>query len=246
MKKYYMPGSRPGKYRKNRAAYAIQKAFRRRRKRKMSSIVKTNRRKINKLMNAEVAFRDQVYSTNISSSGAFLQIGIQSIDQGDGEGQRQGDKITIKSINMKAHLSVLNGTISNGDAFNNIRLILLKLPQPNTNAPLLVTDILQVNNWQSHYRKKSDVKFTVLHDKTYYMDNQGFGTGASSDPKWQPVHCHQKNCSFKIKFPKGLDVTFNTGSQNVYQNDIRLFVLSDSAVVGHPSLNGYLRMTYLP
>lgn len=215
-------------------------------KRNMRSIVRKNTRKINKLMNSEITFKDTIYNANISSAGSFLQVGLQTIAQGDEEGQRQGDKITIKSLSFKVRFSVINGTVVNADGFNNVRMIVVKIPQPNTNSPLLVTDILQVQNWQSHYKKKSDVKYHILHDKTYYMDNQGFGTGASSDPKWQPVKSHQAVCNLKLNFPKGLDVTYNAGTSVVFQNDVRLFLLSDSAVPGHPTITGYLRMIYLP
>lgn len=220
--------------------------FKRRKRTNMKATVKSNRRKINKLMNSEITFLDTTYNANISSSGLFLQTGLQQIPQGDEEGQRQGDKITVKSLNFKVRFSVINGSVINADGFNNVRMIVVKIPQPNTNSPLLVTDILQTQNWQSHYKKKSDVKFQILHDKVYYMDNQGFGTGASSDPKWQPVKSHQAVCNLKLKFPKGIDITYNNGTQVVFQNDIRLFLLSDSAVAGHPTINGYLRLTFLP
>lgn len=227
-------------------ARGLQRAYRRRKAKNMKSIVKTNRRKINKLMNSEITFKDTIFNANISSSGLFLTTGLQSISQGDEEGQRQGDKITIKSFNFKGRFSVINGTVINADGFNNVRMIVVKIPQPNTNAPLLVTDILQVQHWQSHYKKKSDVKYQILLDKTYYMDNQGFGTGASSDPKWQPVRPHQAVCNFKLKFPKGLDITYQAGQNVVFQNDVRVFLLSDSAAPGHPVINGYLRTTFLP
>lgn len=197
-------------------------------------------------MNSEITFRDVLYSANISSSGLFLQTGLQVIGQGDEEGNRQGDKITIKNMNFRLTFSVLNGTVVNADAFNNVRVILVKIPQPNTNAPLLVTDILQVQNWNSHYKKKSDVKYKILYDKCIYMDNQGFGSGAASNPIWTPAQSHQRKVNIKIAFPKGLDVTYNSGTNVVFQNDVRLFVLSDSAAPGHPTINGYLRLTYLP
>ena len=232
----------------NRQIKALQRAFRKKRyrKRNPTALAKANRRKINKLMNSEITYKDTIFNANVSSSGLFLTVGLQSISQGAEEGERTGDKITIKSLSFKGRFSVINGTVINADGFNNVRMIVVKIPQPNTNAPVLVTDILQVQNWQSHYKKQSDVKFQILLDKTYYMDNQGFGTGQASDPKWQPVRSHQAVCNFKLKFPKGLDVTYNAGTNVVYQNDIRVFLLSDSAAPGHPVINGYLRTTYLP
>ena len=240
-----VPMFRTGRY---LGARRIQRAFRKYKKKKnsTSSIVRSNRRKINKLLNSEVTFKDTIYNANISSSGLFLQVGLQTIAQGDEEGERQGDKVTIKSLSFRGCISVINGTVVNADGFNNVRMIVVKIPQPNTNSPLLVTDILQVQNYKSHYKKKSDVKFKILLDKTYYMDNQGFGTGASSDPKWQPVKSHQATCNFKLTFPKGLDVTYQAGTSVVFQNDIRVFLLSDSAAPGHPVITGYLRNTFLP
>ena len=232
--------------RRNAAKKFVKLQRRYKKRRNIKSLARSNRRKINKLMNSEITYKDTIFNANVSSSGLFLTTGLQSLSQGDEEGQRQGDKITVKSFNFKGRFSVINGSVINADGFNNVRMIVVKIPQPNTNSPLLVTDILQVQNWQSHYKKKSDVKFQILLDKTYYMDNQGFGTGASSDPKWQPVKNHQAICNFKLTFPKGLDVTYQAGTNVVFQNDVRVFLLSDSAAPGHPVINGYLRTTFLP
>jgi hypothetical protein len=228
------------------AASKIQRRFKRSR-RKPSALARSNKRALMKLTGATQTYYDKNMGFDVSNTGVFHKIGLQDLSQGDGEGNRQGDKITIKSIQLRLYLSVLNTTLLNDDAFNNVRLVLIQLECPPIAGALFqTTDVLQYDSWFSLYRKRPDVHYKVLMDKTYYMDNQGFKTGEASSPVWQPVSKHQAKCDTLITFPKGLEVTFAASSATVIKNDLVLLAISDSAVTGHPGVSGWCRLNLLP
>ncbi|AXH73488.1 MAG: putative coat protein [Cressdnaviricota sp.] len=256
---YYGPAfsRRTSNTNRNLSAARIQRRFRVRKfkrnlrnRKKPSALARSNKRAIMKLTGSSQTFYDKNMGFDISTTGVFHKIGLQDLAQGDGEGNRQGDKVTIKSIQLRLYLSVLNTSVPillNDDAFNNVRLILIQLECPPIAGALFqTTDVLQYDTWFSLYRKRPDVHYKVLMDKTYYMDNQGFGTGQASNPKWQPVSKHQAVCDQLITFPKGLEVTFAASSAQVIKNDLVLLAISDSSVTGHPGLSGWCRLNLLP
>lgn len=215
---------------------------RRPRKKKSSTLAKTNRSKINKLISADKTFLDSQYSESITNAGSFINVGLTSIATGTGEGEKQGDKIVVKSLQMRLRFSVLNSSLVDSDAFNNLRVILVQFPQPNlTGSPITATDILEVSNWNSFYKKRGNIQYKILMDKKIYLDNQQLG----GTPRWQPITAHQRYCDVNFKFPKGITVTYVPTQSTVIKNDLKLFVISDSAIPGHPTMDGYMRLNFL-
>lgn len=214
-------------------------------KRKNNVIMRVNT-KVNKLLNAQSTWYDSDLATTVSTTGHIQPIGLLDITKGTNSGQRLGDKIELKSISFKLQLDVINTSIANGDVFNQIRMLIVQFPQPLTSGiGIEVGDILQTSDIKSHYKKDSKIKYKILHDQLFYMDNQGFGTGASSNPKWQPQKCHLKNFDKKFKFPDGINVVYNAGGV-IINNDIQLVLVSDSTIALHPRIYGHIRHVFLP
>ncbi|AXH73609.1 MAG: coat protein [Cressdnaviricota sp.] len=215
---------------------------RRPRKKKSSTLAKTNRSKINKLISADKTFLDSQYSESITNTGSFINVGLTSIATGTGEGEKQGDKIVVKSLQMRLRFSVLNSSLVDSDAFNNIRVILVQFPQPNlTGSPVTATDVLEVSNWNSFYKKRGNIQYKILMDKKIYLDNQQLG----GTPRWNSNTIHQRYCDVNFRFPKGITVTYVPTQSTVIKNDLKLFVISDSAIPGHPTMDGYMRLNFL-
>lgn len=245
MPRYY--GAMPGLNRNYRATQ-IQNAFRRsmfrrrlrNRRRSVKSKVKKNTRRINKLVNASKSYVDNFLTYQVSSTGSISNLGLNTISQGDSISQRNGDKITVKSI-------VLNGYVQNAlsniaqDAFNNIRVIVLQVHQPNLTAtPLQTTDFLEIANYMSLYKKRPDYKYKVLYDKHWLTNSQTSGGAV-----WQPVNPFRKHWKTVINFPKGLDVTYAPGTTTPITNNIKILLLSDSIAIPHPSVTFYSRINYI-
>ena len=225
-------------------ASKIQKMYRGRlRNRKRKSVkkkVKTNTRRINKLVNAQKSYVDNVYNFSINgTTGSITNIGLNTISQGNALSQRIGDKITLKSITINGFVQNALSTLA-ADAFNNIRVILIQLSQPNLTAtPLAVTDFLEIANYLSLYKKRPNYKFKVLFDK-HWMTNSQTSGGAT----WQPVNPFRKHFKMNVNFPKGLDVTYAPGTGTPIANNLKLVLISDSLAVPHPTLNIYSRLNY--
>lgn len=221
----------------------------RKKKRKNKSVAPlvTINKKLNLLLGNKTYF-DAVSNTNVTNSGEFIPIGLDAIIKGTGQGQRTGDHIMISSIQFSGVLSVLNSAVLNDDAFNNVRLMAIMIAKPNTlNAPMVSDNVLQDGSYDSFYKKNPDVQWSLVgkFDREYYLDNQGFGSGAASNPIWTPTKCHQARIRYTIRFPKGLKVTYNNAG-DIISNEIRLFAVSDSVAPGHPGLIMNYRINYQP
>lgn len=217
----------------------IQRKFRKRRKQN------TINKKVYKLINAQKTYIDSYMNISPSASGFIQDLGLVTIIEGTGTGNRQGDKIELKSINIKAFCYVLNTALLNADAFNNIRIILFSLPQPVVaGVGLNVTDIIQDLDVLSHYRKDSPVKYKIHHDVLYYVDNQQL-PGSAGVPRWASVVPHQKRYFKKLTFPAGLPVTYNPAG-DVIKNNVMMLAISDSGLTPHPIIEGRIRLTFQP
>lgn len=214
----------------------LQRRFKKRRK--QNNINK----KVYKLINAQKTFQDMYLNIAPSASGLIQDLGLVTIIEGTATGNRQGDKIELKSINIKTFCYVLNTALANADAYNNIRIILFSIPQPVVaGVGLNVTDIIQDLDVLSHYKKDSPVKFKILHDVLYYLDNQQLG----GTPRWNSNVTHQKRYFKKLNFPTGLPVTYNT-TGDVIKNNVMMLAISDSGLVPHPIIEGRIRLTFQP
>lgn len=229
--------------------------YRTRRRRTAKNFVKMQRRfkkkrnkqatlnkKVYKLINASKTYKDMYLNIAPSASGFIQDLGLVTIIEGTGTGDRQGEKIELKSINIKTFCYVLNTALANADAYNNVRIILFSLPQPVVaGVGLNVTDIIQDLDVLSHYKKDSPVKYTIHHDVLYYLDNQQLG----GTPRWNSNVTHQKRYFKKLNFPAGLPVTYNSGG-DVIKNNVMMLAISDSGIVPHPTIEGRIRLVFQP
>ncbi len=157
----------PGKY-----ARRIQRAWRRRRRRRGN--LKYKVRKISKIVYKDIEHRwqdDMSYSETIpGAGGSGVQIGLDTIStQPTGpltNDDRLGNKITLKKFYLK-------GQLIQADSHNFCRLILaevVSLAQIVVTADILQPDPVSGNpTIYSPYRKESRIKFKVLLDKFYKL-----------------------------------------------------------------------------
>lgn len=218
----------------------LQRKFKKRRKQS------TINKKVYKLINAQKTFTDVYLNIAPSASGIIQDLGLVTIIEGTAVGNRQGDKIELKSINIKTFCYVLNTALLNADAYNNIRIILFSIPQPIVaGVGLNVTDIIQNLDVLSHYRKDSPVKYKIHHDVLYYIDNQQLPGSGAGTTRWNAVAPHQKRYFKKLNFPTGLPITYNPAG-DVIKNNVLMLAISDSGLTPHPIIEGRIRLTFQP
>lgn len=230
--------------RRRRAARALVKIQRKYKKKRTKQ--STINKKVYKLINAQQTYLDYFLNISPSTAGVINELGLLNITRGTNVSQRLGEKIELKSINIRTFCFILNTVALNADAYNNLRIIIFSLPQPVTaGIGVQVTDILQNLDVLSHYKKDSKLKFKIHHDILYYLDNQGFSVGAASNPVWQAVAPHQKRYFKKLNFPTGLPVTYDSNG-DVIKNNVLMLAISDSGVTPHPIIQGRIRLIFQP
>jgi len=238
------------KSRSGKGFYArrIQRAFRRKRKRtSLAKQVRILKKKVN--ADTDNRWHDSFYlATSIPNTGVFLDVGnLANIPAGDAYNQRQGNKITLKSINISFNFLPR-------DQYNRFRVIGFMIGQQTLGAPAL-NDILQditgtgatAPNVDSPYKKDSKLKYKILFDDRFTLQPRVYTTipagtvytGAALAPnKWW-----RKKITFG-KAGKAIYYKDGTASQPIL-NMIYLLFLSDSNNPIHPSYQGWVRTSWV-
>lgn len=230
-------------------AVVIQRAWRRRKNANLRTQVKRLKRKVyNNLQNCWI---DTIQNPVGSGAGGYINpdfCSLQQIAQGDDHDQRQGNKITVKSISIKGQMRC-----ANGDIFNEFRVIVFSLvDDPPPGASIVVGDILQNGDLYSHYKKNSTYKYKIHWDKTYQMSNplatvatQPTSTDLNGCPYRDFIHIEKK-----IKFKNGHQVWYRSPTAGVaIKGGIYMLTISDSLnqlPTGHPTFGYQIRMAYDP
>lgn len=221
-------------FRRKFAASRIQRMFRRRkRKRGLQSQLS----KVKKIVYQDIEHRwidDMSFTFQIPGAGGdVIPLGFENIVQGDNTNNRTGNKITLKKIHLKGQVFV-------ADTHNFFRLMLVMVNP--LNQIVVPSDILQPDatttnpTIYSPYRKESKIKYRVLLDKTYKLQQQAAGS----------VYPEIINFDMSYKWPKGKSITYNQSgaSQPIYWFPV-LVVLSDSQLQTHPQGRSALRISFV-
>ncbi len=134
------------------------------------------RRDVNQLKsNIDIKFFDSTIDDAVVSATGTVQGQIFTIPDGNDQSEKDGLKITIKSVSIRWQLS-LPSTVTVADATDICRFILLKDSQTNGALPS-VTDILANADIQDQKNLDNSKRFTTLLDRTISINSMG-GFGA--------------------------------------------------------------------
>lgn len=229
--RFYIKGKGP----KSKAARKIQRMARRKSKRNLAKKVAKLNSKVNKII--EKRWNENgTYTFSIPGAGGAVEtIGLDLIAQGDTVSSRTGDKITLTKLDLRGQLVV-------ADTHNFVRLVLVQVL--SLNQIVIPSDVLQpdavTNNptLYSPYTKDSRIKFDIIHDKFYKLQQQAAGA----------VYPEIVNVDLSYTWKNGLTITYpsqTAGNVTPIYNNIVLLVLSDSQVAGHPSFRGFRRTQWI-
>lgn len=224
--------------RRRRAAkrfVALQRKWRK--YRRHSAPLRTQVKRLRKQVNKDIEHRwqdDINFTFSVPAAGGLVQpLGTELIAQGDDVADRTGNKINLKSVYIRGQLIV-------SDSHNFVRLLLVKVV--SLNQIVIASDILQPDattgnpTLYSPFRKESRLKFTVLKDKFYKLQEIAAGS----------VYPFLLNVDMSYKWKKGLTITYDQvgNSVPIYAN-IYLIGISDSQIVTHPTFRGSKRLTWI-
>jgi len=173
---------------------------------------------------AEHKYFDVASGVGFDYNGSIVD--ISAIPQGDTEITRDGDQLGLISFQTKFILSC-------SDATNAVRVIIFKWKMDSAFGPPSTTDILY--NVGSTYAPVAMYNhdrrdcFSVIMDKSYELI---LGTSRAETPL--------------VKFGKKLKgkIRFNVGATSG-KNKIYAMYISDSAVVGNPTIRAIFRINFV-
>jgi len=229
-----------GAWKKRRRKYAasrIQRAFRRRKKRSgLQRQITTLKKKVNS--QTEYGWQDiHNYSDSFGVAGLVKSVGLDNIaitpTSANLQDNRIGNTISLRSIYLKGQIAV-------GDSHNFCRMLLVQVLSLSTTVN--ISDILQPQfgsvlcTIYSPYRKESDIKFKVLHDKFYKTQIQAAGS----------VYPSIVNFDLSYKWKNGLKISYlqDAASTPLY-NNLVLVCISDSNLTPHPSFRSFKRLSWI-
>jgi len=168
----------------------------------------------------------------IPSSGVTYQLSL--IPQGDTDVTRDGDRLTLTSVNIR-------GSVYCGDVTNIVRVIFFQWRPQSFPS---VSDILSkgedgtnvgVHSFYNHDKRS---EFKILSDRTYSL--AGYGTTTS------PYGVDTEKL-FNINISKKLikNLQYVNGSTSVGSNQIHYIAISDSDATPNPTLTFKIRINYI-
>lgn len=189
--------------------------------------------KVPKVPAVELKFHDvDVDDAIIAANGTIAAASVLTIAQGDTEVQRIGRKITIRKIQWRYNIKLIQQTVSSatGDI---VRVVLYQDRQTN-GAAAAVTDIMESDNYQSFLNLANSDRFFILHDKTFEVNaTAGGGDGTTEDYGLvEKHHTVYKECNIKIQY----DDSVTTGAiGSMRSNNIGVLLLSKNGVCAFDS-----------
>ncbi len=114
----------------------------------------------------------------VATGGTIAEDSILTIPEGNGQSERNGRKITVKSLHMRYDL-LLPSTATVGSTSDAVRVIVYLDKQTN-GAAAVVADLLNVADWQSFRNLGNTGRFQILMDKQAVMNaTAGSGRGTT-------------------------------------------------------------------
>lgn len=171
----------------------------------------------------EIKYATANYSALVDYNGTLN--GLSTITQGaGGVNQREGDGLTVKSINFRYHAYITTAT-----ALSMLRVILFVDEQANMTAGTVLATVGSGLSPLSFYNKEYKGRYRVLYDKTHSLD-----TGQAL----QDLEM--------VKVSKDVHMVFNPGTSTVRANEIRVLLISNQAAASadRPGIDYNCRLYY--
>lgn len=182
----------------------------------------------------ELKFLDNAFSTNpIANTGTIASNSLVVIPQGDGQSQRIGRKITVRSIYASFCLQI-PATLNSDDSSDIVRIIIYWDKQTNGAAAtpgeiLAAGDVATQRNVLSYRNLENASRFRILKDKSYYLTTMA-GIGSSGDVASVDAYKLVKMTFPKLYIPIEYSATADTGAiATIRSNNIGVLMLTRTA-----------------
>ncbi len=207
-----------------------------RRRQRRVNVVQRLRRDVNMLKsNLDINFIDAAFTDAVVSATGDIQPQLFTIPDGDAQGEKNGIKIVIKSIQFHFQLK-LPSTATVADGTDVFRAILVVDKQANGALPavddiLVGTDITDFKNLQNKAR------FRTLFDKTMSISTMGLSSAPLTSPNTKSWN-YFKKLNVSVLYNKSAATGAVT---TINSNNLVLLFISEAGKCG---INAEVRIRY--
>lgn len=178
----------------------------------------------------ELKFTDATFSSLAPTSGVTLLQPFLGIENGTGESQRIGRKVSASTYHIKCQAVLPSSTT---DGIDRIRIIIVMDKQAN-GASATIADYLQSNSIDSFRRLENTGRFKSLYDKTIVLNSTG-GNGTNYSGVIRDL-------KINIKAPVQVEYNGTAGLiAELKSNNLITFIISDK---GKARLEGAARLRF--
>lgn len=186
----------------------------------------------------ELKFLDTALGQTAVTQAGAVYTNLNVVAQGDGQSQRIGRKIVIKSIYFKGIVQK-DGAAATANTSDTVRIIVIQDKQANGQV-FAATDYLDSANYLSHKNLANENRFKCLSDQTFSLScPSGSYTGAAASfgegrRTWEKY----MRCNIPIEY----DTTATTGAIATQRsNSIAVLAISESATISTIQYNCRIR-----
>lgn len=196
------------------------------------------------------------------SNTAGRRINIVPVPIGDIQGTtdntRIGDRVSLKTIQLRYALNLANGVVAGADTYNRVRCIMFWDNQPTSfptsglpgrnppewtqifqSIPIGLAQSPQLVALSTYQNDQFPARFTKVYDQVHTLASNGnvstgVGTGARSvtgDVKFLKRYASRK-------------ISYNASGQVAMNRQLYFAFISDSTIVAHPFIDYFIKTTY--
>lgn len=174
------------------------------------------------LVNSEMYKLDTAVTGTVPDSGSVTH--VTAIPQGDGEGNRSGNSVYVRSLNWKGQVF----RTTSGNANQTMRIIVFCDNQQITDSSPGVTDLLQSATVYSHLNKNTVGRFSILANKVFMLSSTG-----------------DLGKQVNINIPLKHHVRYNgSATGDIARGGLYVLCISDQASTNYPSIQSEVRVSY--
>lgn len=153
---------------------------------------------------AELKFHDlDIDDAVIAQNGNITEDSCLTIAEGNGESDRIGRKLTVKTIQWKFTVGMLGIASTANPSSSEVVRVILYLDKQTNGATAAVADILESDDFQAFRNLANSGRFNILMDKTYTVKlfaAAGDGGAANDWSGETKAFTFFKSCSIPIEY----------------------------------------------
>lgn len=233
-----------------------------------TKLIQMNSKKINELLGetedkynitASNGLQEIAFPSMQTAANRRLQIYPINIGSlvGTNDTSRIGDRISLKTIQLRYQLQLINGAVTSADQYNRVRVLMfwdnqpatLLAGLPATNPPEWPQIFQSINvglnqdpnlvSLSTYQNDQWPARFSKVYDKVHTLSSNGNVSTA--------IGMGARAVTGDVRFFKsyaGRKISFNAGGKVAMNRALYLAFISDSTIISHPYVDFFVKSTY--